>query len=107
MFILLPVAATADTPAVDAFGKECAYPNGEITDSRVEPPYLEIVTPDDMKTVYEYYKNTLPPAGWAMKLDFPNPPDNYQLQFTRDGKTASIGIGRMNNGDSVARLMLQ
>ncbi len=81
-------------------------PNSELVNAMEEPPYAEVVSPDSMEAVYNFYKKDLVDKGWKIAGDYPNMGGTYQIQFKKDGKTLSVAIGKMNDGKAIARIML-
>ena len=81
-------------------------PKAELIDSKVDPPYVEVVSSNPMKAMYEFYKKDLTTKGWEVIGDYPNLGNTYQIQFNKEGKTLSIGIGAMSDGKAIARILL-
>ena len=82
-------------------------PNSEMINKQDQPPYVEVVSSDAMKAVYEFYKKDLTAKGWKVSGDYPNLGNTYQIQFKKDDKTLTVAIGRMKDGKAIARIMLQ
>lgn len=81
-------------------------PNGELIKAMEQPPYAEVVSPDSMEDVYNFYKKDLVDKGWAIAGDYPNLGNTFQIQFKKDGKTLSVAIGKMKDGKAIARIVL-
>lgn len=105
--LMVSVALAANAMPQGFKGDLVLPPNSELIKQQDEPPYVEVVSSDDMKTVYEFYKKDLTAKGWKVSGDYPNLGNTYQIQFKKDGKTLTVGIGQMKNGKAIARIMLQ
>lgn len=89
-------AATAETPLPAALqGVITVLDNALVTKSQASPPFLEVVSKDSQKKVYEFFKADLVAKAWKVAGDHPNMNKTYHIQLKKGGKTLTIGIGSM------------
>ena len=78
---------------------------GLIVKAQNNPPYVEISSSQSLEEAATHYKENLISNNWKLAGDYPDPAQKtYQLLFNKDGKTLAIGIGLLNNGDSITRI---